>query len=191
MNAFNWSSYALRRVAGRTQVTYSDEDLAYRAVSGSEGDFEQLVRRYSASIYRVVYRICGSAEDAEDITQEAFVKAFKALPRADLSRPIKPWLYKIAINSALSHLRKKSGKIQVEWSENQVPAAADQSETIPEKLDAQAALERLPSNYRQIIVLRAIEALPFADVARILDIPEATARTRYSRARKLLENLIS
>jgi RNA polymerase sigma-70 factor (ECF subfamily) len=160
--------------------------LAARAASGSEEDFERLVRRYSASIYRVVYRMCRSAEDAEDITQETFVKAFRALPAADLSRPIKPWLYKIAVNTALSCLRKKSGKIQVEWCESEVPAAVDQNETVPEKLDAQEALGRLPIEYRQIIILRAVEDLPFADVAAILDIPEPTARTRYSRARKAL-----
>lgn len=190
-NALAWSAYALRRLTGRQKIAQTDEELAQAAVAGSQDDFARLVRRYSNSIYRVVFRLCGSAEDAEDITQETFVKVFKALPQIDLRRPIKPWLYRIAVNTAVSQLRKRRGRIQVELDEAELPPVRDEAEALPDMIDAQTALARLPLDYRRVIVLRAIEDLPFADVAQILDVPEATARTRFRRARQMFDKLIS
>lgn len=186
-NAFAWSAYALRHLTGRQKTAHTDEELAQAAVAGSQEDFARLVRRYSDSIYRVVFRLCGSAEEAEDITQEAFIKAFKALPQTDLSRPIKPWLYKIAVNTAVSTLRKRHGRVQVELDEAELPPVLDRAQMLPEMIDAQTALARLPLDYRRVMVLRAVEDLPFADVAEILDIPEATARTRFRRARQMFD----
>ena len=190
-NTFAWSAYALRRLAARPTVAETDEELAQAAAAGSQDDFARLVRRYSDSIYRVVFRLCGSAEDAEDITQETFIKAFKALPQIDLRRPIKPWLYKIAVNSAVSQLRKQRGRVQVELDEAELPPVRDGAEMLPDMIDAQTALAGLPLDYRRVMVLRVIEDMSFADVAEILDIPEATARTRFRRARQMFDKLIS
>lgn len=165
----------------------SDNELAARAASGSADHFTALVRRYSSAMYRLAYRLIGNESEAEDVAQETFIKLFLALPKADLDPPFKPWLYKIAVNACFSHIRKKKGK---HWTGLETADAAarfsDISETVNDRIDAQKALAGLPLNYRQIVVLRAVEELTFAEISEILDIPEPTARTRFKRAKDSL-----
>lgn len=166
-----------------------DEDLAAKAAVGSSDHFEALVRRYSAAIYRFSYRISGGAQEAEDIVQETFIKLFAALPNANPELPFKPWLYKIALNTAISKKRKNKdgGRVPLEYAEAMV-AGGDAVESTAERLDAQAAIDRLPADYRAMIVLRAVEDLAFAEIAKVLEIPEATARTRFNRAKNALRS---
>lgn len=169
----------------------TDEELAASAATGSTNHFEAIVRRYSSAMYRLAYRLSGNRGDAEDIVQETFVKLFRALPTADTSRPIKPWLYKIAVNTSLSLLRKRSGTKNVNLDEAaDFVHSGDFSEISAAGIDAQKALDRLPPAFRQMIVLRAVEDLPFAEIADILDIPEPTARTRFKRAKDMLRSFI-
>lgn len=183
--------------AGRAlEENPSDEELVLDAAAGSTNHFAALVRRYSSAIYRVGYRLCGDPHEAEDIAQETFVKVFRALPGARLDMPFKPWLYRIAINTAISHLRRRKAQpadLTVDGPENMgnrgvVPSFAD---AVALHLDAQAAINSLPLNYRQVVVLRAIEGLGFAEITQILDTPEATVRTWFHRAKTLLRARLS
>lgn len=178
------------KITGVSNASLTDEELARAFVAGSHGDFARLVDRYAGSLYRVIYRLCGSAEEAEDLVQETFVKVFKALPTLDLDRPLKPWLYKIAVNTTISQLRKRGHRTQLEFDEGRQPVVGDSTEMLAQRVDAQAALARLPLDYRRMIVLRAVEDLAFSEIAEILDIPEATARTRFHRARQMFKTLM-
>ncbi len=169
----------------------SDETLAAKAAAGSGDHFEELVRRYADSVYRTAYRLCGNPAEAEDIVQESFIKIFRALPKVRLDLPLKPWLYKIAVNTALSSLRRKAGRPAIGLAAaEETPAPGDDSERAAERMDAQAALATLPPAYRTIVVLRAVEQLSFSEISDILSIPEATARTRFSRAKSMLQHLL-
>ncbi len=170
----------------------SDEELAKEAAGGSADHFEAIVHRYSHAMYRLAYRFCHNATEAQDLTQETFVKLYRGLPKARLDLPFKPWLYKIAVNNALSHTRKKQGKLQVEWTETETGAATvDPADAIVTQHNLQAAIDELPFEYRQMIILRAVEELSFEEISTILDIPAATARTKFSRAKKQLRAILS
>ncbi|HEB12345.1 MAG TPA: RNA polymerase sigma factor [Actinobacteria bacterium] len=170
----------------------SDEELAKQAASGSADHFEIIVHRYSGAMYRVAYSFCHNTAEAQDLTQETFVKLFKALPKAKLDLPFKPWLYKIAINNALSHIRKKQEKHQVDWTETETTLASDDpTDAIVKQNDLQIAIDKLPFDYQQMIILRAVEELSFEEISGVLDIPAATARTKFSRAKKQLRAILS
>lgn len=146
-------------------------------------------------MYRVAYRFCRNATEAQDLTQETFVKLFKALPKAQLDLPFKPWLYKISINTAISHMRKIQGKHRVEWTETETETETstttdDHADTIVKQNDLQAAIDELPFEYRQMIILRAVEELSFEEISEVLDIPAGTARTQFSRAKKQLRAIL-
>ena len=168
-------------------ASMADEALAARAAAGSSQHFEALVRRYSKAIYRLGLRYSGNAGAAEEIAQETFVKVFLALPKARLDIPFKPWLYKIAMNTAISNRRKSKDEynLPLERAEATV-GKGDIAVSVAGRLDAQQAIERLQPDYRLIVILRAIEELSFSEIAQVLDIPEATARTRFKRAKDSL-----
>ncbi|MDP1809500.1 MAG: RNA polymerase sigma factor [Actinomycetota bacterium] len=170
----------------------SDEGLAAKAAAGSANHFEALVQRYSSAMFRLAFRLSGSRGDAEDIVQETFIKLWRALPAADTDLPFKPWLYKIAVNTSLSHLRKKNRgqTVDLDATDNLIQLG-DFAGVSTDNIDAQTAIDRLPLDYRRIFLLRAVEDLAFADIADILDIPEATARTRFKRAKDQLRQYLS
>jgi len=183
-------SALLRRLGHFSTSNLTDEALLARAVTGSEDDFEVLVRRYSSTVYRVAYRFTGSRESAEDATQETFLKIYKALPTVKLDAPFKPWLYKIATNTAISSYRKSRGKTHVSLAaaadRDLATAPDDTALRVVEHDNLQAAISNLPDTYRQVVILRTVADLPYAEVAKILDVPEATARTWFNRAKNLL-----
>lgn len=177
---------------GPSFETLTDELLAAKAAAGSANHFEALVRRHSGAMFRVAFRLTGSRGDAEDIVQETFVKLWRALPGADTDLPFKPWLYKIAVNTSLSRLRKKKRGRTVDLEEmDNIIHLGDFAGASTDNIDAQAAIDRLTLDYRRVFVLRAVEDLPFADIANILDIPETTARTRFKRAKDRLQKYLS
>ena len=154
-----------------------------------------LVKRYSGRLYNVAYRFSGNRAEAEDIVQEAFIKIYRALPKARLDLPLKPWLYRIAINTAISHLRKRPEPALPEEAANTVPADKE----LPEESAAQGELQRrlreailkLPPNYRRVVVLRYTEELTFKEIGDILIIPGGTAKTHFQRAKTLMKTALS
>lgn len=165
----------------------SDEVLASSSASGSSSDFEVLIRRYSSAIYRLAYRMTGDHYSAEDITQETFIKTFKALPKSRLDLPFKPWLYRIATNTALTFLKKRRPNDELNETHKKQD---DHSKPIDDKLDIQNALKRLPLNYRQVVILRTAESLSYYEIAQIIQINESTARTWFRRAKNLLKTYL-
>lgn len=167
----------------------ADEALAVRAGAGSGQHFEVLVRRYSAAIYRFSLRFSGNPAAAEEIAQETFIKVFQALPTARQGLPFKPWLYKIASNTAISYYRKtKMNSLNAPLEAAEAMAGKiDVAGAVANRVDAQAAISRLAPDYRQVVILRAIEEFSFGEIAAILEIPEPTARTRYKRAKDSLK----
>jgi len=198
------SSYTFDRIlstrqkaSGATEIKPSlagatDEELAAKAAGGSSDHFEALVRRYTTAIYRVGYRLTGNTAEAEDIAQETFIKVFRALPKTRLDLPFKPWLYKIAVNTAISHWRKNKDRYQVDLeAADSLTQTGDTGDMVAVRQDIQAAINRLEIDYRRIGVLRVAEDLSFAEIGQVLDIPEATARTRFNRAKTKLQLYLS
>lgn len=159
----------------------------------NRGEYEQLVEQYADRLYNVALRITGQPGDAEDALQEAFLSAYRSWDsfRSQSSRAT--WLYRITVNAALQRLRDRQptepldqvgyGDLEIrDWS-FQVMVLAEQSELRDHLLQG---IDRLPPNYRDVLVLRDVDGLSTAEAAEILDLNHATLKTRLQRARALL-----
>lgn len=197
MTAHSWS-LSLRELAGRLPwITpslegLSDEELAEGAATGSSDHFAALVRRYSAGVYRIGYLTFGSRGQAEDMAQETFIRLFRALPRYRLDLPFKPWLYRIAVNAARS-IRRWNGSRPEEGPEltGREISPEDTAESAAARLDTYEALSALSEDYRQVVILRVVEGMTFAEISQVLGVLEATARTKFHRAKGLLRNFLA
>lgn len=169
-----------------------DERLASRAAGGDRRAFDALVTRHRQAVYRLCWSATGNHADADDATQETFLRVYRALPSYDPERPFGPWLRKIAWNCGLSVRRDgQAGVARVSAEELPDPAdPADGPEEAAagneEKRRVSAALAGLPAELRAVMVLRAVEGLSYAEIAETAGIPAGTVMSRLSRARERL-----
>ena len=173
----------------------TDASLIERARAGDREAFDELVRRHFAPVYRMLHRRIGNHEDAEDLAQECFVRAWGALAWYRAEAPFGAWLYRVALHLAHDHARATSrrGARESEFArlrpETVGPAGGELGRR---ELSGRvhAALERLPERLRDALVLRVFEGLEYDDVARVTGVTPATARTHVMQARrKLLRSL--
>ncbi len=172
--------------------------------SGDRVEFARLVETYSPMIYRLGLKMLNNPQDAEDILQETFIKAYKHIAKFDGRSKVSTWLYRIATNEALMSLRRKHPEAtsfenpSVYDTEPQEPLQIVDFCCLPEEefLTSEArarldgAAERLPANLRVVFVLRDIEGLSTRETAEVLEISEMAVKTRLSRARlRLREDL--
>lgn len=185
-----------------------DLTLVRRAQGGDADAYDELVRRYQRQIYGVVYHMTSHHEDANDLTQEAFVKAWQALKSFKGDSSFFTWLYRIAVNRTLNHLKQRKFRdskhamslndLDLE-AENHPDLVALVSGRTPrrdaalaelkEKLNA--AMQQLSENHRVVVTLHDIQGLPHDEIAEILDCNTATVRTRLFYARQQLQGMLS
>ncbi len=194
-------------MANLPQTTAAKDDYALvaEAKAGSYESFEELVNRYESKIYRLGLNITGNPQDAEDVLQEAFLKAFQHLPEFRADSRFYTWLVRIAVNEALMKLRKrrsdKSVQIQDEVNEEGevLPREFADWKPNPEQIYAQAEIETilrdaaqtLPPPYRTVFLLRDVEDLSTAETAAVLGLTEGTVKARLFRARLMLREELS
>ncbi len=174
----------------------TDEELVRRAKHGDRFAFDELVRRYQDKIYRLARRMTETEEDAEDVLQEAFVKAYRALPRFKERSRFSTWLYRITVNLALMKLRRKkfetlSLDTPLENDTGSMTRDIEGQGLNPlERLIAKEskqlldrAVSELPARYRAVFILRDVEGLSTEETARILGITVASVKSRLHRTR--------
>jgi RNA polymerase sigma-70 factor, ECF subfamily len=155
-----------------------DERASVRAAQrGSASDLEALFRDHWPRAYRAAYLITHDAAAAEDIAQESFLAAIRALDRFDRRRPFGPWLHRIAVNRAIDWTRARKLRAEVELAES-MPASEPER---PPRDDLLAALERLPPEHRAVIVLRYLLEFTPGEIAEALDLPRGTVNSRLRR----------
>ncbi len=175
----------------------ADLHAVQRTLRGDTDAFGEIVERYTPVIYSLAVRMLDSAEDAEEATQEVFLKAYRSLSRFHLSKRFYPWLYTIAVNYLRSQRRKRrrrdpSGDLS--YDESLPAGAADGPHEAPEtsllrteaRRSVDRGLERLKAAHREVFVLRELEGLSVADVAEVLGIAEGTVKTHLHRAKREL-----
>jgi RNA polymerase sigma-70 factor (ECF subfamily) len=166
-----------------------DRDLILRSRNGDRQAFGALVRRYQQRVHALGIRLLGSSDDADDLVQETFLRAWRALDRFDPGRPLAPWLARIATNRALSTLAGRSRRRMEEIAESLpsgVPLPDEDESRRRFRERVQRALLRLPDDQRAVIALRAGEELSYREIAEVLDVPIGTVMSRLSRAREAL-----
>lgn len=170
-----------------------------KAAAGSAEAFEQLVLKYQTAVYNLCLRMTGDPEDAADMTQESFLKAWRNLESFQGNSAFSTWLYRLASNTCLDHLRSVKRKPQLslvmedEDGEAQaldVPDSAPSPEEQVIALDEQSrlndALQALDEDQRQILILRAVNGLSYTEIAEALQLKEGTVKSRLARARDQL-----
>lgn len=182
--ALTWVQGAAGARVGNGGVV-DDGDLVGLARAGDPIAFERLFERYHAPILNYLHRMVGDRALAEDLTQDSFVKAYRALPntRADLA--FKAWLYRIATNTAISHLRRRKIVRWVPFLAGQDHSTGESIErSVTRRFDVEQALSRLPRHYTAVLLLRHYQGLSLAETAEALGITENAAKLRLFRARK-------
>lgn len=182
------------------QNKHVDTPLIAKALAGDEDAYAKIMERYNGQLYHLMYKMVRRREEAEDLVQEAFIKAFRALASFNDEFAFSTWLYKIAVNNCIDHLRKK--RLQV-YSYDKPIAAKDgelqreypDKEETPDKelLSSEksqiitAAIYELPEKYKTAIVLRHREELSYEEIATKLNLPLGTVKARIFRAREMLK----
>jgi RNA polymerase sigma-70 factor (ECF subfamily) len=171
--------------SGSGVVAAEDADLVGRARAGDQVAFARLFEQYHAPILNYLHRMVNDRPLAEDLTQDTFVKAYNALPGTRPDLAFKAWLYRIATNTAISHLRRR--KI-VQWvpflADHDRPGEESIERTVTRQTDIERALAKLPKHYAAVLLLRHYQGLSLAETASALDITENAAKLRLFRARK-------
>jgi len=175
-----------------------DQILVERAQAGDRHAFEQLVSKYQRKLGRLLSRFIRDSAEIEDVTQEAFIKAYRALPSFRGDSAFYTWLYRIGINTAKNYLvaqgRRAPTSTQFDSEEAETFESADQLRDIntPESLlmskqvgeTVNSAIEALPEELRRAIVLREIDGMSYEEIADLMDCPIGTVRSRIFRARE-------
>lgn len=187
-------------MAEREQL--DDRALVARILEGDRDRFTELVKRYEKRVINYVYRITHRYEDAHDLTQEIFVKVFLALDRYDPKYQFSTWLFRIAQNSAIDALRKKSiaevpltrpsddeNTKEREFADDGIsPYRALKNKQLSAAIDK--AVTELPADYRELIQLRHYAELSYEEIASMKKLPLGTVKNKLFRARNLLKDVL-
>ncbi|GIV96005.1 MAG: ECF RNA polymerase sigma factor SigW [Herpetosiphonaceae bacterium] len=173
----------------------SQPELIGRARRGDEAAWETLVREHQEAVFRLAYLMLGDTDEAEDIAQETFIRAFKALDSFAANRPLRPWLLRIASNLARNQRRSASRYLAalrrvVRLSPEQVAPSVDQSTLHSEAQTVVAAVRRLSPSDQEVIYLRYFLELPEAEMAQALGVAPGTIKSRLHRALARLRALV-
>lgn len=193
--------------ANRPDLSTEEIQLLDRLRAGEDAAYEELVRLYSSRLLVVARRIVGSDEEAQDVVQDAFLNAFRSLPRFQGDARLSTWLHRIVVNSALMKLRTRKRKPE-ESIEPLLPtflanghyaekfsAWGEQADAAVARIETQELIRRrideLPESFRTVLLLRDIEGLDTEETARVLDTTPNAVKIRLHRARAALRTLLA
>jgi RNA polymerase sigma-70 factor, ECF subfamily len=169
-------------------MTSSDEDLVAAFQSGDIPAFDQLVRRWDRKIQGVIYRLVGNHDEARDLSQEAFLKAYRALGTFKKEARFSSWLYQIAINATRDRLRRRRRRTDLSLDDvedgslrDAAPSALERMESSDLSRAVAEAMSALPDEQREVVILKEYEGLTFPEIAETLDVPLSTVKTRLYR----------
>ena len=166
--------------------------LISRARGGDREAFGALVEQYRDNVYRLAYRMCGNAYDADEAAQEAFVAAWRALPNFRGDAKFSTWLYRLTTNAAIDVMRREKRHQTV--GDGEMIDVADDADSPQETVErteqqeaVQEALATLSEEYREVLLLRYMEELDYAEIAEVLQLPSGTVKSRINRAKAALK----
>ena len=173
-------------------VPFTAPELVEQARNGDAAAFGELVQRYQASVFNVCYRMTGERREAEDLAQEAFIRAYQRFNLFDVQKPFGPWIRRVAVNVCLNQMQRKAiGDIELDEERHTAAAPTLQSpekilETAQTAQALRAALLELPLHYRAVIELRHFQELSYTEIAGQLRLPVSDVKSHLFRARRLL-----
>ena len=194
---------------GLRSASLEDVQLIEKVMAGHTEAYGELVRKYQDRVFNACWRICGHLEDARDLTQEAFLRAFENLRTFRRQSGFYTWIFRVAVNLTLSHRRDAQRKRTISLDQSG-EATGTQAETLALRASRQAerddparaasevelqarlvrALQALDEEHRAVVVLRDIEGLDYHEIGEVLEIPTGTVKSRLHRARMALRQAV-
>lgn len=195
-------SVAEQQLIIKTLLACSDAELVRRIQLGETNAYEGIMRRYNQRLFRIARSIVNNDAEAMDAMQEAYIKAFKQLDTLQDIKALPGWLSRIARNEALQYLRQNQRAVLMAPEELEPVMELVVMTNVENQPDNELAneqlrhllesnIDKLPDNFRSVFMLRAIEQCSVRETATILELPEATVKTRYFRANALLQQQLS
>jgi len=171
-----------------------ETQLIVAAQAGDSSAFEQLVKRYSRRIYRLAYSFLHNGDDAADVVQEVFLRAFRNIARFDTTKTFYPWLHRITRNLCINKRNLKANREGTLPVEDLLPASGIDPLAITlqnEEVETlKRAIDELPDMHREILLLKHFQECSYAEIAEILDIPIGTVMSRLYNARRKLRDIL-
>ena len=187
----------------KTATAAADAELITRAIAGREEGFAELVRRYQRPIAAYVYRMVGDYDAALDLTQEVFIKVYGSLARYRPEFKFSTWIYRIAHNAAIDHLRRtgaartedlhaegEGGRAFERPLASAAPSPEQESERRERRAEIESVVQELAPAYRELIVLRHALDLSYDEIAEVTGLPLGTVKNRIFRAREAMRSLL-
>ncbi|MBI9048743.1 MAG: sigma-70 family RNA polymerase sigma factor [Anaerolineaceae bacterium] len=177
----------------------SDQNLVMRTLTGETHAYSDLVQRYQGSVFNICYRLLGERREAEDLTQEAFIRAYQRLQTFDTQREFGPWMRRLTVNLCYNQLQKRRFEempLEEETTLNmwQIPRETNQPEKVflqaERHSSLRAALLELNTQYRVVIELRHFHDLSYEEISTELNLPINTVKSHIFRARKQLAQIL-
>lgn len=179
----------------------TDVELIASAIRGREDGFEELVRRYQRPIIGYVFRMLGDYDASLDVTQEVFLKVYNSLSRYSSEYKFSTWLYRIAHNAAIDHMRRNplvSQSLETESPDGAYQLQIESPRPSPEqdrersewRSEIDSVIRKLPAAYRELIVLRHRQDLSYDEIAEVTSLPLGTVKNRLFRARELMREIL-
>ena len=177
-----------------SQAAVNEIELVLRAQRGDRSAFSELVCLHSRGVTRIVFRMCGDLQLAEDAAQETFLQAWQHLPSYRPGMPLRSWLYRIAINAAIDMLRRNKRILPSSLEDMPLQDPAPGLETVATRHERivfiQKAVLSLPEASRAVLLLREYEEMSYQEISDTLDIPLGTVMSRLNYARRLLKKML-
>ncbi|MBN1543685.1 sigma-70 family RNA polymerase sigma factor [candidate division KSB1 bacterium] len=182
----------------------TNSDLIQKALNGDQQAYKEIVGRFYGKIFGLVLRMVKDRQEAEDLTQETFIKAFNSLGTFNSDYAFSTWLYKIAANNCIDHFRKrrlktfpldnpitiKDNEVQREYPDHQEPEPDNHLISKERKNMIEGAIHSLPAKYRHVIILRHTQEKSYEEIAEELNLPLGTVKVRIFRAREMLKKTL-
>ena len=181
----------------------TEQELVRAAQSGDQSAFAHLVTANQAMVYSLAYRMTGNPEDAADLTQEAFLNAWRSLGSFNGQSAFSTWIYRLASNACIVFLRREKRRSSLSMTLEDEDDADRQADLPDDRWSPQRALERreaqeavrqglaaLSPEHREVLILRELEGLSYTEIAQALDLEEGTVKSRISRARLALRDFL-
>jgi RNA polymerase sigma-70 factor (ECF subfamily) len=187
-------------LALKDHVAITDLELVAKSIAGREDGFEELVRRYQRPITGYVFRMLGDYDSALDVSQEVFIKVYNSLTKYSSEYKFSTWIYRIAHNAAIDHMRRNPAvqqSLETESADGTYQLQLESPNPSPEKdrersewrVEIDKVVRCLPAAYRELILLRHAQDLSYDEIAEITGLPLGTVKNRLFRAREMMRTI--
>lgn len=184
-----------RELSEKEAAVSLDNDIVSKIQKGETALFEIIIERYQGKLFAYLYRLVGNKEEAQDLLQDVFIKAFRNMKSYDVERKFSSWIYRIAHNEAINYLKRKSLRRLISWEDivstrdklmtSDTEDGADKAWLRKEVItEADEAINRLPIKYKQVLLLRYYSEKSYEEISEILQKPINTVGTLINRAKK-------